>query len=93
MAKTAPRRVNGVQKLVLYLILANLLLVTGYALMASRLGTVAALAVPLLLVCYNLLLSQLVIRRSRRTDDTYILYPVVISILVLAFAMLRALFL
>ncbi|EKE73994.1 hypothetical protein [Gallaecimonas xiamenensis] len=91
MAKPAPgRQVSGVQKLVLYLILCNVVMVLCYALLAKRLGAMAAIMVPLLLVGYNLLLCRLALKRARRDRDSYILYPVVVTAIILGFCVLSA---
>lgn len=66
-----------IQKFLLYLILANFVLVWVYTRAVSTLPAMRTTIVTMLLVSYNLLLCKLVLRRARRHGDSYIIYPVV----------------
>lgn len=68
---------DGPQKMFLYLILLGWLMLIWLALnltsMSNRYGIVSAS----LLFVFNLLLVGICYRRARRTDDGYLIYPVV----------------
>ncbi len=74
---------NGLQKFLLYLILVNFLLLYLYATHIGELPLFQGLWVTLLAISYNLMLCRLVNRRARRRGDGYIIYPVVISAILL----------
>lgn len=67
----------GLQKFLLYLILANFILVWLYHRSIPSLPVFRSLLVTSLLIGYNLLLCKLVVRRARRHGDSYVVYPVV----------------
>ncbi|MGI2258633.1 hypothetical protein [Shewanella sp. GXUN23E] len=78
MTSTFNRRgPDGPQKVFLYLILLGWLMLIWLALnihsMSSRYGIISSL----LLLLFNLLLVAICYRRARRTDDGYLIYPVV----------------
>lgn len=81
--QTGKAHSNGLQKFLLYLILANFLLLYLYAAHISELPFFQGLWVTLLAISYNLMLCRLVNRRARRRGDDYIVYPVVISAILL----------
>ena len=76
-----PVRADGLQKLLLYLILLNFWLLYLYVAHFVRLPLTLALLVSLLCIGYNLLLCHLAVHRARRSTDGYIIYPVLISAL------------
>lgn len=78
------RQVTFSQKLVIFLVCCNFLLIGGFALLFESLATFSSLLVVGLLVFYNILLSWLVIRRARRKSDRVLLYTMIISILLLS---------
>lgn len=78
-SKTVPVRADGVQKLLLYLILLNYWLLYLYAAHIFVLPAGLAALVSLLCIAYNLLLCRLTVRRARRQTDGYIVYPVLIG--------------
>ncbi|GAA3560738.1 hypothetical protein [Marinobacter xestospongiae] len=86
------RRVALSQKIIVYLVILNLILVIAYFSLAGGLRLPAAVVIPALLVFYNMLLSWLVIRRSRRLGDRPMLYTMVFSVLLLSVGLLTKLF-
>ncbi|MGL5948972.1 MAG: hypothetical protein ACRCYV_08000 [Aeromonas sp.] len=81
---------RAIQKLFLYLILANFFLTGLYFYHADALPFGSNLLLTLLLIVYNVILCQLACRRARRQGDSYIIYPVVVtSILLCAIILFR----
>ncbi len=76
-----PVRADGLQKLLLYLILLNFWLLYLYVAHFVWLPLTHALLVSLLCIGYNLLLCHLAVHRARRSTDGYIIYPVLLSAL------------
>lgn len=74
-----------IQKFLLYLILANLILMGLYIAFDSELTFGSDVLLTALLLIYNLLLCHLVSLRARRFKDDHIVYPVIcVSILLCA---------
>ncbi|WP_163934474.1 hypothetical protein [Paraferrimonas sp. SM1919] len=67
---------DKLQKLFLYLIVLDYGLLFWLMYNSNELRFATNIAVALLLVAYNLLLTQLSFRRARRQSDYYILYPI-----------------
>ncbi len=85
------RRVALSQKLVIFLVCCNFLLIGGFAFLFDSLASFGSLLVVSLLVFYNILLSWLVIHRSRRRGDRFLVYAMVVSILLLGVALVTRL--
>lgn len=75
--KQTPKAGKALQKFLLYLILANFVLMGLYVMHAGELAFGVNILLTFLLIIYNLLLCQLVCLRARRAGDGYIIYPVV----------------
>ncbi|CAB5684264.1 MULTISPECIES: hypothetical protein [Aeromonas] len=75
--KKTPKAGKALQKFLLYLILANFVLMGLYVMHAGELAFGVNILLTFLLIIYNLLLCQLVCLRARRAGDGYIIYPVV----------------
>lgn len=86
------RRVDAIQKFLMYLILLNLALVASYGMSQSHLVGAWALSVPVMLVLFNVMLCNITIKRGRRRRDSYLLYPVAVSSICLGFFVLQAIF-
>ncbi|MCF3095877.1 hypothetical protein EHZ86_00740 [Aeromonas australiensis] len=81
---------KAIQKFLLYLILANFILMGLYIVYAQDLAFFPNMLLTTLLIIYNLLLCRLVARRARRSKDGYIIYPVIwVSIVLCAVVLLR----
>ncbi|CAJ1903170.1 hypothetical protein [Aeromonas salmonicida] len=92
--KKTPKSGKAIQKFLLYLILANFVLMGLYVMHAGELTFGANLLLTFLLIIYNLLLCQLLCQlvclRARRAGDDYIIYPVVgVSIILCAVVLYR----
>jgi hypothetical protein len=88
--KKSPNSGKRLQKFFLYLIIANFILVGLYIRYAHEMAFTINILLTCLLIIYNLLLCQLVSRRARRSQDAYIIYPVVcVSILLCAVVLFR----
>ncbi|MBL0521856.1 hypothetical protein [Aeromonas enteropelogenes] len=88
--KKSPKAGKIIQKFLLYLILANFVLMGLYIWHAGELTLGVNILLTLLLIVYNLLLCQLVCLRARRLSDSYIIYPVVgVSIILCAVVLFR----
>ena len=68
---------DGPQKVFLYLILLGWLMLIWLALNLQEMSTRYAVISCCLLLFYNLLMVGICFRRARRTDDGYLIYPVV----------------
>ncbi len=77
------RKVAFSQKLVIFLVCCNFILIGGFAFLFESLASFGSLLVVGLLVFYNILLSWLVIHRSKRRGDRILVYAMVVSILLL----------
>lgn len=86
------RRASPSQRVIIWLVVLNLMLVIAYATLNTILIAPAAYLVPLLLVIFNVLLSWLVIRRSRRRGDRYMVFTMMLSLLVLGVSLLTGMF-
>ncbi|MBR7629024.1 hypothetical protein KAT72_08265 [Aeromonas popoffii] len=75
--RKTPTAGKAIQKFLLYLILANFVLMGLYVMYTGELAFGTNLLLTFLLIIYNLLLCQLVCLRARRAGDDYIIYPVV----------------
>ncbi|MDL5384642.1 hypothetical protein ACTG2N_17365 [Aeromonas hydrophila] len=88
--KKTPKAGKAIQKFLLYLILANFVLMGLYVVHAGELAFGTNILLTFLLIIYNLLLCQLVCLRARRAGDGYIIYPVVgVSIILCAVVLFR----
>ncbi|ATY82720.1 hypothetical protein CVS42_18855 [Aeromonas veronii] len=88
--KKSPNSGKAIQKFLLYLILANFILMGLYIGYAQELAFATNILLTSLLIIYNLLLCQLVSLRARRSKDGYIIYPVIcVSILLCAVVLFR----
>ncbi|MGL4715439.1 MAG: hypothetical protein ACRCWL_05955 [Aeromonas sp.] len=76
-ATASPNAGKVIQKLILYLILANFALTGVYIMFARGLTFGINIVLTCLLILYNVLLCRLVCQRARRVGDGYIIYPVV----------------
>lgn len=76
----------------LLLVISNGLLVTGYCLIAAQLTGLAQLAVPFGLVTFNLLLRKQILIHVLNHKRHYVLYPAIVTAMILALAILNALF-
>ncbi|MEJ2765312.1 hypothetical protein VV869_15230 [Photobacterium sp. MCCC 1A19761] len=74
---TRIRRPDSLQKLFLWLIIFDYLLLTMFLVKLHTLPLNTGSAISLLLVVYNTLLAFLCFRRARRQTDYYIVYPVI----------------
>lgn len=72
------------QRFVMFLVFCNYLLIGGYALLFDGLSSIGNVLVTGLLVFYNILLSWLVIHRTKRQSDRFLLYTMTLSILLLS---------
>lgn len=79
-------------KLTLYLIVLQPLLLAGYALRASWLGLGEFALVSLLLLGYQWVMGRLLFLQARRSNDGYLIYPVVGAALLLAVLLMPAAF-
>ncbi|MBL1378836.1 hypothetical protein [Zobellella iuensis] len=70
-------------KVTLYLILVNLGLLLGYGLQLPALGLGSFVPISLLLVLYQLVITRLMYLEARRSNDGYLIYPVVLAGLIL----------
>ncbi|OXS14950.1 hypothetical protein CGX12_11750 [Zobellella denitrificans] len=75
-------------KVTLYLILVNLGLVAGFGLRMSVLGFCAFMLTGALLVSYQLVITRLMYLEARRSNDGYLIYPVILAGLGLALLLL-----
>lgn len=66
-------------KVTLYLILVNLGLITGFGLKMSALGFCAFMLTGALLVLYQLVITRLMYLEARRSNDGYLIYPVILA--------------
>ncbi len=83
---------DGLQKLFLYLILIDWFVLTYLGTQINTMNFAYGAFVSLLLGSFNLLLVGLCFKRARRTEDGYLLYPVVFGAL-LSFGMVVYFFL
>ncbi len=88
--KKSPNAGKAIQKFLLYLILANFILMGLYIAFAHELTFAVNILLTTLLIIYNLLLCHLVSLRARRSKDGYIIYPVIcVSILLCTVVLFR----
>lgn len=80
------------RKLVLYLILVNFVLIGAYHWLFDVLDLVGQLTAGCLLVAYNLFLVNLIHQHTHDSSESYIVYPVVISIFALAASLIYQFF-
>jgi len=78
------RRIAFSQRLVIFLVLFNYVLIGGYAFLFDGLSSNGNVLVTGLLVFYNILLSWLVIHRTKRKSDRFLVYTMTVSILLLS---------
>lgn len=79
-------------KFVLYLILANFILIGLYHMSYSHISQLGQMAAGSLLVGYNLMLVKLISQHTHNSHDTYLIYPVVIAVFSLCVSMLYLFF-
>ncbi len=79
-------------KFVLYLIMANFILIGTYHMSYHSISQFGQIAAGSLLVAYNLMLVKLISQHTHKSDDTYLIYPVVIAVLSLCVSMLYLFF-
>nr|WP_321272573.1 hypothetical protein [uncultured Tolumonas sp.] len=79
-------------KFVLYLILANFILIGLYHMNYSHISQLGQMAAGSLLVGYNLMLVKLISQHTHNSHDTYLIYPVVIAVFSLCVSMLYLFF-
>lgn len=88
-SKPTRKKPPYMQKFLLYLILANFVLLWLYYHHVPALPLLRSIVVTALLIGYNLLLCRLVLRRARSSSDSYIVYPVVIVSMLLCGSVLH----
>jgi hypothetical protein len=79
-------------KFVLYLILANFILIGLYHMSYSHISQLGQMAAGSLLVGYNLMLVKLIGQHTHKSSETYLIYPVVIAVFSLCTSMLYLFF-
>jgi len=79
-------------KFVLYLILANFILIGTYHMSYHNISPFGQLTAGSLLVAYNLMLVKLISQHTHHSHDTYLIYPVVIAVFSLCVSMLYLFF-
>jgi Na+/glutamate symporter len=79
-------------KFVLYLILANFILIGTYHMSYHSISQFGQMAAGSLLVAYNLMLVKLISQHTHNSNDTYLIYPVVIAVFSLCVSMLYLFF-
>jgi hypothetical protein len=87
------RRTDISQQLVTFLVFCNFTLIVSYAALSDELSNNGAMMATGLLVFYNILLSWLVIRRSKRQRDRFMLYTMATAMSLLGVSLISRLFL
>lgn len=77
-------------KITLYLILLDLLLLLGYGLRSAEQELAGFVVLSLLMLVYQCLLGRLLFLQARRSNDGYLVYPVVMAGLIFAVLLFRS---
>lgn len=75
----APREKRSLHKFVLYLILANFVLIAFYHTVYQDISMTGQLVAGSLLVAYNIILARIISSHTYSASDGYLIYPVVIA--------------
>ncbi|KPA51382.1 membrane protein [Photobacterium leiognathi subsp. mandapamensis] len=75
------RKADNLQKTFLWLIIIDYILLSLFLYQLSSLDLKTGTMISLLLVLYNGLLAVFCFHRANRTDDGYIIYPIISAIL------------
>ncbi|WP_318512980.1 hypothetical protein [Photobacterium leiognathi] len=75
------RKADNLQKTFLWLIIIDYLLLPFFLYQLSSLDLKTGTMISLLLILYNGLLAGFCFHRANRTDDGYIIYPIISAIL------------